>query len=251
MPYTLLNTRPAHQARVLTEAAQALGYVVIECPALHIHCQPFRQPDAQVWIFTSANAVRCYLAQQKQLPAGQLIAIGPQTAEALHQASQKGSPPFFSLPKNFDSENVLKMPVFAPENAKSGQKVAIVKGKGGRNVLKVSLQTQGWAVDEVIVYRREACGLCPLWSQFRRAKQPLVLAMSVESVEALLARLDAADRAWLMAQPLACLSVRIAETLRNMGWQGQCHIAPSSDRAGMINLLQTLSDQNETRTYRD
>lgn len=242
MTWTLLNTRPAHQARPTTEAARALGYEVIECPTQYIACMPARKPNAEVWVFTSANAVRCYLEQQHGLPRGRLIAIGPQTAETLKKGAKGGSPLIFEIPKNFNSENVLKMRVFDPKKAAAGQKVAIVKGKGGRTLLKEALWQRGWAVEEMEVYRRVGRALCEGWAQFRKAQKPLVLAMSVEAIEALLVRVPEADKPWLLAQPVLCLSERIAAALAKKGWQGPRHIAPTSDGTGMIKALETLRD---------
>lgn len=239
MSWTLLNTRPAHQARPITEAAKAAGMTVIECPTLYISCMPFRVPAAQVWVFTSPNAVRCYLEQQKRLPEGRIIAIGPTTAETLSRAG-KGIPLIFEIPKNFNSEHVLKMRVFDPKNAAAGQKVAIIKGKGGRKLLKEALWERGWAVEEVEVYRRVRRRLCDGWAAFRQAEQPLLLAMSVEAVEALLAALPESDRHWLMQVPVAALSARISQALHEKGWQGPVHVAPSSDGDGMAQLLTTL-----------
>ncbi len=241
MSRTLLNTRPAHQARAITEAARSQGYTVIECPTLYISCMPFRMPAAQVWVFTSPNAVRCYLEQQKRLPEGRLIAIGPTTAETLRRAS-KGVPLIFEIPKHFNSENVLKMRVFDPKNAAAGQKVAIIKGKGGRQLLREALWERGWTVEEIETYRRVRRRLCDGWQAFRQSEHPLVLAMSVEAVEALLAAVPQTDREWLMEQPVAALSARIADTLKNRGWRGTCHVAPRSDGEGMIELLHMLRD---------
>ena len=239
MSWTLLNTRPAHQARTVTEAARAVGMAVIACPTLSIRCLPFPTVAAQCWVFTSVNAVRCYLAQESHLPQGRLIAIGPATAEALQQA-EKEVPPIFSLPKNFNSEEVLEMPIFDPKNGPSGQTVAIVKGEGGRTLLQKSLSARGWAVEVVTVYRRVRRRLCEGWTMFRQAPQPLLLAMSVEAVEALLAAVPEVDRHWLMRVPVAALSGRIGQALQAKGWQGPVYVAPRSDGDGMIQLLTTL-----------
>ncbi len=239
MSWTLLNTRPAHQARAITEAARGAGMAVIECPTLYISCMPFRQPAAQVWVFTSPNAVRCYLEQQKRLPEGRLVAIGPTTAETLKRAG-RGVPLIFEIPKNFNSEHVLKMRVFDPKNAAAGQKVAIIKGKGGRQLLQEALWERGWVVEAVEVYRRVRRRLCEGWSAFRQADKPLLLAMSVEAVDALLAALSEPDRVWIKQVPIAALSERIAKALREKGFQGSIHVAPRSDGEGMAQLLTSL-----------
>jgi len=243
MSWTLLNTRPAHQAAELSEAAKALGYRVLACPTLDIACLPFVLPRAEVWVFTSTNAVRCFHAQQPALPRGRIVAIGPATAAALQSLPGEGGPRLFSIPKKFTSEDVLKMPAFALKNAAAGQKVALIKGEGGRTLLKDTLQRRGWAVEEVVVYRRVRRGLCPAWCEFRQARQPLVLAMSVESVEALLPPLSPSERRWLKAQAVAALSPRIAETLSEKGWTGHFHVAGRQDASGMIALLQQLVEE--------
>ena len=243
MSWTLLNTRPAHQAAALSEAARALGYRVLQCPTLEIACLPFRLPQARVWVFTSPNAVRCFHAQQPHLPEGQLVAIGPATADALQALAQGGGPRLFSIPKNFTSENLLRMHLFDPKQAAAGQKVAIIKGEGGRTLLKETLLQRGWSVDEVIVYRRVRRGLCPAWRDFQQADRPLLLAMSVESVQALLSPLSDSERHWLKAQPVAALSSRIAEALRAQGWHGPLHVAAQQDASGMIALLQQLAKE--------
>jgi uroporphyrinogen-III synthase len=159
----------------------------------------------------------------------------------LRKAAKGGSSLFFELPKNFTSENVLKMRVLDPKNAAAGQKVAIVKGKGGRTLLKEALWARGWGVEEVEVYRRVRRARCEGWEQFRKAQKPLVLAMSVEAIEALQGALDKESSQWIKQQPVVALSERIEMALREQGWQAPIHVAEQSDGSGMINLLQQLS----------
>ncbi len=242
MSWTLLNTRPAHQARPLTEAARSLGYEVIECPTLYIACLPCRQPVADIWIFTSVNAVRCWMEQHHRLPRGRLIAIGPRTAELLEK---HGASPIFALPREFRSESVLKMALFDPKKRPEGEAVAIVKGEGGRTLLRDALRQRGWNVQEVACYRRVRRPLCAGWEAFRQAHRPLVLAMSMETVEALEAALPEPERVWLHQLPVLALSTRIAETLQARGWRGEVAVAKQQDTSGMISLLEQWKQKND------
>lgn len=153
----VLVTRPEQQADGLCRLFQSRGASVYRLPAMTIVEHPQRrqalaaqrdQPDPDLIIFTSANAVRFgepVLAQRRDLA---LAAIGPATARALNQAGYRVA----VLPEaGFDSEALLAMPRLANL---SGMQVLLVKGEGGREVLRQELQARGATVRTLAVYQR-------------------------------------------------------------------------------------------------
>ena len=53
----------------------------------------------------------------------------------------------------FDSEGLLALPCFAPEQCRGGA-FALIRGEGGRDLLASTLRARGASVDEASVYQR-------------------------------------------------------------------------------------------------
>jgi uroporphyrinogen-III synthase len=81
----ILVTRPAEQARPLTQALEALGHVVVVCPLIEIEPlgdDPIELANYDWVVVTSANGA-AELARRRVGDPRQLAAIGPGTAAAL------------------------------------------------------------------------------------------------------------------------------------------------------------------------
>jgi uroporphyrinogen-III synthase len=96
----VLVTRPAHQAENLCRLIEAEGGTAVRLPLLTIEpgahaTEARRQLSAprDLWIFTSANAVRHALPWIGGAWPPRLAAIGPATAAALAAAGQDAAPP--------------------------------------------------------------------------------------------------------------------------------------------------------------
>lgn len=165
----VLVTRPERQAGALCRLFESQGAAVYRLPALNIVEHPQRrerlallrdQPDPDLIIFTSANAVRFgepALAQRRDL---QLAAIGPATARALNQAGYRIS---LVPAQGFDSESLLALPRL--QNL-AGMRVLLVKGEGGRDLLERALRARGAEVRSLAVYQR-----CPAMPAPQRLKE--------------------------------------------------------------------------------
>lgn len=238
---TLLNTRPRHQAAGLTAKLQNLGVEVLSCPTLQIETQPLELQDfkADVWVFVSRNAVEHFAIQlsnehQAWWRDKTLVAVGKATAQAI---KEQGWQNLQAIPKTYDSEGMLALKVFAQPQ---GLNVAIVRGNGGRELLADTLKKAGAHVEFYEVYRRQAAQFCyQAWSRLQQADYPVILFTSATSLFALWQRLNQADQAWCLQQPLIVFSERIAQSARQLGFQSKIELTEHcSDQAIVECLIQ-------------
>ncbi|MDP8566294.1 uroporphyrinogen-III synthase [Methylophilus aquaticus] len=239
---TIAVTRPPEQATRLTAAIASAGGAVISFPLLDIQALPdlsdFHQaitPLSQFdWaIFISSNAVQhgMPLLQQAGLPATlQFAAIGPTTAASLRSF---GIAQVLTPQDRFDSEALLALEAF---QAMQGQRVLIVRGVGGREVLADTLKQRGAEVVFGECYRRvnpqsNAQVLAQAYNQGQ------LHGIVVTSSEALRFLLDLAqDAAWLQATPVFVNHARIAEQASAAGLTAYCSGVSGDD--AMLDLLQ-------------
>lgn len=153
----LLITRPQAlgaelAARVVREGGRAWLF-----PTLEIRPLPFNAEQAKAllapadWIvFISANAVSFgwpWVIRGAPVRA-QLAAVGRATAERLEQQSRL---PVLHPTHGADSEALLALPEFS---APAGKTVVIVRGRGGREWLKSTLESRGAHVNYLECYER-------------------------------------------------------------------------------------------------
>lgn len=157
---TLVITRPAHQAQVLSTRLKNAGATVIACPLLDIQpvlCEAFNKHEVlstySLAIFTSPNAVEYFI---KQLPHAnpqvlqslKIASIGKATTQAL---THYGLTVNYAPSTYFTSEELLELPNF---KVLAPQAVLLVKGKGGRTLLAETLVSRGMKVTLCEVYER-------------------------------------------------------------------------------------------------
>jgi uroporphyrinogen-III synthase len=216
-------TRPPEQATKLNAAIARAGGSVISFPlldiaslpdlsAFHAAIIPLHQFD---WaIFISSNAVQygMPLLQQASLPARlKFAAIGPTTASAL---GSFGVTEVVKPADRFDSESLLALPEL---QQMQGQRVLIVRGVGGREVLADTLKQRGADVVFGECYRRinpqkNADVLAQAYAGNK------LQAIIITSSEALRFLLDVAGESdWLKAVPLFVNHDRIAEQATSHG----------------------------------
>lgn len=210
-------TRPPEQATKLNAAIAEAGGSVLSFPlldiaslpdlnAFHAEITPLSQFD---WvIFISSNAVQygMPLLQQASFPSTlKFAAIGPTTASALHAY---GIAEVVTPKDRFDSESLLSLPVF---QQMQGQRVLIVRGVGGRELLAETFKQRGAKVVFGECYRRvnPQANATPLERAYQQGQ---LQAMIITSSEALRFLLDLAGNTdWLKAIPLFVNHDRIAE----------------------------------------
>lgn len=225
---TIVVTRPAAQAGPLAEAIAAAGGEPLLFPLLDIAPAADPQPLAAAaerlttysWaVFVSPNAVDhalpTLLAHGPWPPDLRPATVGPGTARTL---AERGIGDCLVPSKRFDSEALLALPELAAERV-AGQRVAIFRGDGGRELLADTLRARGAIVDCIACYRRlpPAGGSQPLLAAWRAGLLDALTVSSSEGLRYLLDLLDDEGRRWLRATPLFVPHARIAETARERG----------------------------------
>lgn len=249
----VIVTRPQAQAQELVQWLAALGAEVLQIPGLEIRPAPdnwavrqqFQNLDTyQHVIFTSVNAV--HLGMQwidrywPQWPQGlRCYSVGPGTAKALTAHHIESF-----LPKNFSSEGLLELSaLMSVEEAR----VLIVKGQGGRSLLKETLEARGALVNCAELYQRvcskpDTAAVTQLIMWLRQESPVFLLLSSIEIMENLKAQLQSC---WNELKKCVVLAVseRVAQEVRKEGFQS-IHVLSEPTNAEVIKTLQTLVKTN-------
>lgn len=206
--FGVLVTRPAQQAQRLARALETNGAQVFRFPLVHIGAPPdpnaaqsalARLEDADLVIFVSANAVRFAAIVLPDLCSRlgrvRVACVGNATADALERM---GVDVDLVPVTGTTSEALLAMEAFT-DQAVSGRRVAIVKGEGGRGLLRDALVDRGAQVETIDVYRREPPrGDLPALLDRNRAAIRIAVITSGEALQRF-ARLAGMDRVGRMA----------------------------------------------------
>lgn len=144
----VLVTRTPAQARGLTARLRGLGAEVIELPVIEVQALEFEPPPAQYdWVlFTSVNAVACFL-DRAAMPAGAAAAvIGPATEAELRS---RGIAPVLVAAISTGEGLAAAFNGLALE----GKRMLIPRAETARDVLENVLRSCGARVDILPVYR--------------------------------------------------------------------------------------------------
>lgn len=161
----VLLTRPAGQAERLAQAIAAQGGHTLTLPLLSI--EPVQERDdiervksrilaldtCDIAIFISTNAAHLGLEWIEnywpQLPVGlEAYAVGPGTAAILRQQPW----PVHCADTGVTSEDLLALPGLQQVR---GRRIALFRGKGGRELLAETLRERGAQVDYIELYTRQ------------------------------------------------------------------------------------------------
>ena len=241
----IVVTRPAEQAGELARMIAAQGGQAELFPLLEIGAaddlaplqSAIAQLDDYAWaIFISPNAVAYSLPQilaARRWPAAlRAAAIGPSTVQ---QLAALGVVNVISPAKRFDSEALLELPTFAA-GAVAGEKMLILRGNGGRELLGETLRQRGAEVDAVSCYRRSPPADGTRIVSLLRNKQVDALTISSsEGLRNLLALLDTDAFEHLRRLPLFVPHQRIAQVAAELGLPRVVLSAPAD--AGIIESL--------------
>ncbi|QKI88182.1 uroporphyrinogen-III synthase [Thiomicrorhabdus xiamenensis] len=255
---TLLNTRPSHQATELADLLQRHSVAVIPCPTMAIEwLQDFsvsaELADYDLVIFTSVNAIQGWhqaisksLSAQATAPT-KVLAIGRATAEA---GRKLGLPIQTLSEERFDSETLLAHPSM---QQLQGQKVLLVKGEGGRDLLPTTLAARQAQIFSLPVYRRTALPFCEQqWLRFKESDHPVLLISSYESFRNLLQEaavvspqyLAFDSSAWDFLELAVVFSQRIADNLRQNGWNRPIEVLQTQSNRGVLDALQSYIEKS-------
>jgi uroporphyrinogen-III synthase len=244
---TIVVTRPAAQATRFLALARAAGAACIPYPALQIDRIVLDDVTrtrlrSRTWdwaIFTSANAVESALAQCPAPLATRHAAIGRATARALEERGVKVD----TRPESANSEGLLELPEFA---ALAGRSVLLVKGSGGRELLRDALRARGADVLELEVYRRSVTAPTAVAAaQLRVALASpgllVVVVTSAEVLQSLLEHVAGDDGARLRSRTLLVPGPRVAAAGERLGWTGPIVAATTAEDEAMLAALTNLA----------
>jgi uroporphyrinogen-III synthase len=241
----VLVTRPEHQAEHLCKLIEAEGGAAVRYPALAIKARPDRAAVRaaigpadryDVIIFVSANAVRFgadLLGPPRDLP---IAAIGPATAAALNAAGYRVA---LMPAEGMDSESLLALPRL---QHMSGQRVLIVRGSGGRELIADTLTARGAFVQYAEVYMREPAKPPPplqaeIETLWRQGGLKAYVATSVEALEALIGIVTPRCRDLMDSTALVTGSTRVAEAAARLGLGSPIVLADSPDDISLTGAL--------------
>jgi uroporphyrinogen-III synthase len=241
----VLVTRPDHQAGHLCQLIEAEGGVAVRYPALAIRPRPDRAAVRaavgptdryDLVIFVSANAVRFgadILGERRDAP---IAAIGQATAAALNAAGYRVS---LMPAEGADSESLLALPQLAQM---SGQRVLIVRGFGGLDLLQEAMTGRGAQVQYAEVYTREparpSAGLqAEIEELWRQGGISACTATSVELLEALVGIVTPRCRGLMDSTALVTGSERVAAAAARLGLGSPILLADSPEDAALIGAL--------------
>ena len=241
---TVVVTRPARQAARFIELVTQAGAHCVAYPTLEIERLPLDGPTRDDvarggwdWaIYTSVNAVDAAFDALGVLPARHFAAVGRATERSLQQRGV----PVDARPDSADSEGLLALPALQDV---MGQRVLLVKGAGGRDLLRATLASRGATVRTLDVYLRARVRPTPeaqsaLRAALARAEARLVVVVtSAEVLDALLALVDPDDLRRLKAATLLVPGARVAAAAAAANWTGPVVQAATAEDATMARAL--------------
>ncbi len=247
---TIVITRPERQSADICQRLNRLGAQVISFPLIAIvppadtgglQAQLSKLAEYDYLVFTSRNAVEMLLSPspaaatvQQGLQAFQTIqsqpiqiaAVGKQTANALEQRGVTVSIVPDAL---FNSEALLEHSALQDVVTK---RIGIIRGEGGRDLLRRTLLERGAKVDYIDVYRRicPVTNLLPLVKCQGQGGIDIIALTSVEGLQSLFKLGMGLD--WLKQTTLLLGSQRMAEATAVVDHQGALVVAddPSDDK---------------------
>ncbi len=253
----VLVTRPGHQCGPLCAMLESEGATPVQFPVLAIEpvadsealtAQFDALPEQQLVIFTSPNAVNACMdimrRQGRDWPQGpEVAAIGRATADALAAA---GVPVAVCPEGPYTSEGLLAHPRL---HQVSGQRILLIRGEGGRQLLTDTLRERGAEVGLLEVYRRirPEADPAPLLERWDRGGLDVVVVTSLEGLDNLIALVGPDGREALLGTGLVTVSGRVATAARVRGFQGGIVVAPEASDGGLIEGLVRWREQQDNR----
>jgi uroporphyrinogen-III synthase len=237
---TVLVTRPAVQCAALCAEIERHGGNAIAFPAVEIEPVALQATVASVdydlVVFLSVNAVEHGARQIARSGHTRIAAIGRATAAALAAAELAAD---IVPDAGFTSEALLAHPQL---QLTSGARVLIVRGEGGRELLKETFVAHGMAVETREVYRRvrpnvDAGRVAEVEARWSDQGIDVVTATSIETLQNLQALLTERGRLLLSSATLLVPSRRIVEAAVSAGLRGDTIVAAGADDASMIGAM--------------
>ena len=237
----IVVTRPAGQAAHLAEALVELGARPILFPVLEIFDVidpvPFQDVairlDQYQWAcFVSVNAIdrglKAILALRSWPASVRAVTIGKSSQQAL---AKWGVNDVLVPTDRFDSEALLELPEL---QHLAGQKVLILRGDGGRELLGDTLRQRGATVDYLTCYRRDKpdADAAPLLQRWQTGALDAVTVTSSEGLRNFFDMVGKLGQIWLRKTPLFVPHQRIAAQAAALGCHEVMVTAPAD--AGLV-----------------
>ncbi|MBX6420762.1 MAG: uroporphyrinogen-III synthase [Nevskia sp.] len=216
----VLVTRPAHQSQTLCRLIEEAGGRVLRLPLLAI--EPRAAPELaaavrearadEVWIFTSANAVRAAAPSMGDRWPAQVYAAGQATAAALRDCGCRHA---VAPEDSRGAESLLALPALRDL---AGRRVRLFTGENALPRLADGLRAAGARVEAFAVYRRVPVAHGPDAVRAALEQAEVAIVSSGEALEHLVRLTPADARARLFALQLALPSARVVEKARELGF---------------------------------
>ena len=239
----VLVTRPTGQQEQLIAALESAGFRCQHAPLMEI--LPYPAPsvrqrqillqlcDFQHVIFISGNAIRHGMDWIEdfwpQLPVGlHWYTVGRSSARRLREYGVHAVEPASGM----SSEGLLALPSL---QSLVHQRVLIVKGEGGRTLLREQLAARGARVEELVVYRRAK----PHYDRGELGELILstgcefILLSSGEGLHNMVSLLDEASLVRVRGLTLIVPGARVAEQARAAGFS-QVRLADNATDEAMV-----------------
>ncbi|MBE2897218.1 uroporphyrinogen-III synthase [Pasteurellaceae bacterium HPA106] len=248
----ILVTRPGEKGQALCELLNQHGFASLHVPLIEVHAgaelnilparmQALKRGDGVLAV--SQSAVR--FAHKALSNVGfrwrddvNYFTVGAKTAQALCESSQQAV--HYPYPHE-SSEGLLAQPHFAQF---SGQKMLILRGNGGRELLTQQLRERGITVECVESYQRIAIeyDMPTQINMWQRAGISTIIVTSGEILRYLVESVGKNHHNWLLEQQFVTISARIAQQALDYGWRNVTHTA-RADNASILATLRLLRDE--------
>ena len=240
----VLVTRPRAQAAELISAIEDNGGRAVCFPVIEItpkdneavDADAARLPAPDLAIFISRNAV---LHGLRHADGAKIAAIGPATAAAIETAGRTVD---IQPTTGYDSESLLNEPVLQKID---GRNIRIIRGSSGRELLANTLRERGANVDYLSVYERSlpeisADTLSQLESDWLAGGINVVTAMSVETLDNLLAVLPESLLQKFAAVPLVTPAARVLKEVHNRYPECNVLLASGTQASDIIDAITAI-----------
>ncbi|MGR5069939.1 uroporphyrinogen-III synthase [Vibrio sp. PNB23_22_6] len=220
----VLVTRPGEQGSALCSLLERHGILALHHPLIDIIAdlnEPYLSKhikQAKIIIAVSQHAVQCaeqiLVNSNNSWPKQAIyLAVGQKTAHYLSKYTQQK----VHYPQVSDSEHLLQLPALHDVEK---QTVLILRGNGGRELIKDALVQRGAKVHYSETYKREFIPFDPVScvSLWKKQQIDQIIVTSGEQLDYLCSQLTSEQLAWLNQQELYIPSQRIADIAIQRGF---------------------------------
>ena len=248
---TVIVTRPLAQAQNILESLEVCFATTVHFPVISISASNnlattkkhlSELASYQIIIFISANAVHYAMKTAKTLDITfdnvALAAVGPATKTALEAYDYQVS---IVPASGFTSEALLNDPALQDIAQKN---ILIVRGEGGREHLRQTLESRDATVDYAEVYQRQIpTTRNPIELNQLSHRDTVVLLYSAESAQNLWSLCSPSEQQWLTTVTFIVGSERISDAVTTLGIAKDSIIAENPNDEAMLAALHNWANK--------